>query len=150
MMNLFIDTEFNGFGGDLISMALVPDWCGDSSQKEFYEVLDCSNPVPWVAQNVMPVLKKGPISKEAFQFRLRQFLSKYPAGVIIHADWPDDIAYFCKALSVSPGQIISTPKLKFEIHSDLAFTSSVPHNALADACAIRDAWFRKIYLGVLA
>ncbi len=35
-MNLFLDCEFNGFGGELISMALV-----DEHGLFFYEVLEC-------------------------------------------------------------------------------------------------------------
>ena len=33
-MKLFLDCEFNGFGGELISMALV-----DENERYFYEVL---------------------------------------------------------------------------------------------------------------
>jgi hypothetical protein len=29
MMNIFIDCEFNGFGGELISMAMVDEMAGD-------------------------------------------------------------------------------------------------------------------------
>ncbi len=37
-MNIWIDCEFNEFGGDLISMALVAD-----DGQEFYEVLELEN-----------------------------------------------------------------------------------------------------------
>ena len=36
-MKLFLDCEFNGFGGELISMALV-----DENERYFYEVLPLS------------------------------------------------------------------------------------------------------------
>ena len=36
-MKLFLDTEFNGFGGKLISMALVPE---DKTLPEFYKELE--------------------------------------------------------------------------------------------------------------
>lgn len=51
-MNLYIDCEFNGFGGQLISMALVAE-----DGTEFYEVVPLLEEVtPWVAEHVMPVL----------------------------------------------------------------------------------------------
>jgi hypothetical protein len=42
----YLDCEFNGYKGDLISLALVID-----DNNYFYEVLGCPNPVPWVAEN---------------------------------------------------------------------------------------------------
>ena len=53
----YLDCEFNGYKGDLISLALVID-----DNNYFYEVLGCPNPVPWVAENVMPILNKEPIA----------------------------------------------------------------------------------------
>lgn len=50
-MRLFIDGEWNSFGGDLISLALVAE-----DGREWYEVLDCVDPHPWVAENVIPKL----------------------------------------------------------------------------------------------
>ena len=47
-MKLFLDCEFNGFGGELISMALV-----DENERYFYEVLPCINPTAWVLDNVI-------------------------------------------------------------------------------------------------
>ena len=54
-MRLWIDTEYNGFRGALISMALV-----DEEGREWYEVLKCRSPSPWVAKHVMPKLHKQP------------------------------------------------------------------------------------------
>lgn len=42
-MRLYLDTEFNGFGGSLISAALV-----STGGHEWYEVLPCSHPNAWV------------------------------------------------------------------------------------------------------
>jgi hypothetical protein len=53
-MNIYIDCEYNGFNGSLISMALVT-----MDGQEFYEVLPCDCPDEWVAANVMPVLNKA-------------------------------------------------------------------------------------------
>ena len=58
------------------------------------------------------------------------------------ADWPDDIAYFCRLLVTGPGQIVSTGTLRFLFLDNTGFStaenSRVPHNALHDARALRD------------
>lgn len=135
-MNIFIDVEFNEFGGELISMALV------SGDDTFYEVLHCENPKPWVKEHVIPVLGKTPISKELFQMRLAKFLSGFQTIHLI-ADWPDDIKYFCEALITSPGERLNTPLLTMEIRRDIDSSKSfTPHNALSDADAIQIAYFK--------
>jgi hypothetical protein len=118
-MNVYIDTEFNGYRGALISMALI-----DADGREFYAALPLQDPPdPWVAQHVLPVLDLQPITSEDF----RQMLEW----------WPDDIRYFCEALITGPGTRINTPPLTLEIRRDLDTVSDRPHNALADARAIR-------------
>lgn len=130
-MRLWIDTEFNEFRGALISLALV-----DEVGREFYEVLECKKPGPWVAANVMPILGQAPIPMPLFQRRLQAWLSLYPFIHVI-ADWPEDIEHFCCALIAGPGQRINTPPLFMEVRRDLDATSQLPHNALADAKANR-------------
>lgn len=135
-MNVFIDCEFNGFGGDLLSMALVA-----ADGEEFYEVRSLEKDkeyVRWVADNVVPHLNKDPVNREVFQSRLWQFINQY-SEVHLIADWPDDIKYFCMELIVAPGVCINTPsKLTMEINRQLSSTSSVIlHNALEDARAIK-------------
>ena len=50
-MRYFLDTEFNGFGGELISLALVPEHGHD----EYYAVLPLPDELhPWVERNVVP------------------------------------------------------------------------------------------------
>lgn len=146
-MKLFLDTEFNGWGGDLISMALVP-----AMGEPFYCVLDVSAMpvVPWVRDNVLPVLFTGACAEDAvavktstFQSRLAAFLrrAEFRGGVEIIADWPDDIKYFCAALITGPGVCLSTPPLRFTIATGLPKVESAhPHNALADARALRRAY----------
>jgi hypothetical protein len=129
-MRIWIDTEFNEFKGDLISMALVAE-----DGQEWYEVTYCENPGQWVAQNVMPILNKDPIPKIEMQTGLSLFLSRYPSVHII-ADWPEDIAHFCNLLITGPGYRLDTPPLTMEIRRDLDAVSLLPHNALADARAI--------------
>jgi hypothetical protein len=133
-MKMWLDCEFNGWNGELISMALVT-----ADGHEFYEVLRCQEPVEWVAKNVMPILGKAPVPKHIFTDNLQVFLCAY-AELTIIADWPDDIAYFCKALITAPGECINTPPLTFQIVRDLppeAYAGEFPHNALSDARQIR-------------
>lgn len=128
-MRFWIDTEFNEFGGELISLALIGE---DGS--EFYEVLECPQPGAWVAQHVMPILGQEPIPKTVFKVRLMNFMACYDHLHII-ADWPDDIRYFCEALIVGPGQAINTPAITFELARWIESISEIPHNAKADAKA---------------
>ena len=132
-MRLFLDTEFNEFKGPLISMALFPE---DRKSTPFYEALACENPGPWVAEHVMPIIGKDPIPMLEFQAALTRFLNQWSEVTII-ADWHEDIAHFCNALTSGPGERIKTPALRFEIRRDLhTVPPLVPHNALSDAEAM--------------
>lgn len=131
-MNIYIDCEWNSSKGDLISMALVSE-----EGNSFYEVLECKNPDIWTREHVMPLLDKDPVVMSYFKKKLYEFLNQYEEVTII-ADWPEDIAYFCKALILKPGQCMHTPKLNMKVvHIDSV--SQIPHNALADATALRSA-----------
>lgn len=132
-MRLWLDTEFNGYKGELISMALV-----DDNGREWYEA--CwwkGNTDQWVIANVIPVLNTKLIAPHEMQTRLTDFLSAYDAVHVV-ADWPEDIEFFCGALITGPGERIDTPPLTMEVRRDLNTDASlVPHNALADARALR-------------
>lgn len=130
-MRLFIDCEFNEFKGDLISMAIVAE-----NGEEFYEVLDCPNPGPWVKEHVMPILNKDPIPYHLFQLKLQFFLMKFNSIELI-ADWPEDIKHFCECLILDKGCRLDTPHLTMTIHR-ISTTSALPHNALEDARGIAD------------
>ncbi len=132
---LWLDTEFNGFGGALISMALV-----DEVGASVYFALPCDNPVPWVAEHVMPVLGIAPTTRRAAQASVRMFLHRFARANIV-ANWPDDIKHFCAFMVDGPAECLVTPPLTFELRTDLGGTadrSSVPHNALQDAIALRN------------
>lgn len=149
-MRYFLDTEFNGFGGALISLALVPEY-GDH---EFYALLPLPDPVePWVARNVIPYvqsvppgLQTGPIRPAIAAHELAAFLAPDPGPVIV-ADWPDDIAHFCSLLVTGPGMIAPIGRLRFDLLRTPGFStaenSRVPHNALHDARSLRDFVLRE-------
>ena len=133
MTKIYIDTEFNGFQGELISMALVSE-----NGHEFYEVLECKDPTPWVAEHVIPYLEQDPVSKDMFQSILMLFLHRFEQITIV-ADWPDDIKYFCEYLITGHGVSMNHPPISFVLDRTLSSEDSkVPHNALYDARAIAD------------
>ena len=140
-MKLFLDTEFNGFGGRLISMALVPE---DKSKPEFYVELEIRDQLhPWVRDNVVPHLVLNPCSHNEFQSKLANYLWDTGDCTIV-ADWPDDIRYFCESLITGPGMMINfMHNVKFELDLGIEYVSLVPHNALHDARAIRDFYIKR-------
>lgn len=136
-MNLFLDCEFNGFGGELISMALV-----DEHGLFFYEVLECPTPVEWVKQNVLPITQKAPVSYSVFQQRLHNYLLQYEQINII-ADWPEDLALFSRSLILAAGRCMITPPLTMQLWLEqrtTAVLSEQPHYALADAKALQQSY----------
>lgn len=142
-MRYFLDTEYNGFGGALISLALVPEH-GD---QEFYTSLPLPAEIhPWVAQNVVPYLRHVPpgVDNEMNRAEAAWQIANYLQGdrdPVIVADWPEDIAHFCMLLLPGPAQIAPVGSLRFELMATPGFStannSRVPHNALHDARALR-------------
>ena len=135
-MKLFLDTEFNGFGGKLMSMALVPEY---DRVPNFYCELEMTDQLdPWVRENVVPHMILVPSTRLEFQSKLSAYLLQFQEITIV-ADWPDDIGYFCESLITGPGERISMPsRIKFELDLDIEYESRVPHNALHDAIGIRE------------
>ena len=144
-MRYFLDTEFNGFGGALLSLALVPEDGAD----ELYLTLQCADPITsWVERHVVPYLDTVPaalVSPRLVRAEAATALSQYlgfdPAPEIV-ADWPEDIAQFTNLLMTGPGQMVPIPALTFRLVPLQGFStaanSAVPHNALHDARALRE------------
>ena len=133
-MRIYLDTEFNGHGGPLLSMALVPE---DPIIPPWYEVAPFSGFYhPWVAENVAPKFGKEAIPrfKESFQEYILQF-----SDPEVICDWNADAVHFCRLLegptydsSLDFGctiRILRTPPG--------AVVPEDPHNALSDALALR-------------
>ena len=144
-MRYFLDTEYNGFGGALLSLALVPEDGGE----EFYMVLAFDGALdPWVERNVLPYLDTVPealrsprMNRHDAAQALAAWLS-HDAEPLIVADWPEDLAQLAMLLIVGPGQMMSVPALTLRFEPLQGFStaanSAVPHNALHDARALRD------------
>lgn len=145
-MEVFIDCEFNGYRGQLITMALV---AMDGREMYASVPIEESSVAPWVADNVMPIISAGVetpdrMRHEDLPHEIAAFLSQYDSVHLI-ADWPDDVRFFCEYLITGPGYRVDTPPLTMEIRRDLDADSTVPHHALHDARGIRD-----LYLSLVA
>lgn len=142
MIRLFLDAEFDGFAGPLISLALVPL---DQRLSEFYAITTHRAQDEWVIKNVVPVL--GPAYRwdpKNLPGMLATYLNQFAEPVSVTADWPDDFTYLMKALIKGPGEMAKLDH-KFGMVLDCSLpgtadTSQVPHNALWDARALRDSW----------
>ena len=143
-MRYFLDTEYNGWGGALLSLGLVGER-GD----EFYAVIEHDGPIePWVEHHVLPYLDmvpeplRGPRLDRAGAARALAFFLAHDPEPLILADWPEDIAQFAMLLTTGPGMMVALPPPRFELVSlpgfSTAANSAVPHNALHDARALRD------------
>lgn len=145
MKRLYLDCEFNGFAGELISMALV-----DGDDVAFYAGCAPSEPiVPWVQENVMPVLYSSFLpwqgyTPNALANSLVAFLahqSRRDGWVGIVADHPADFVHLNKLLDIW-SSLNDFASLKFNIDMNLVrsgeLQSAVPHNALEDALALRN------------
>ena len=143
-MRYFLDTEYNGMAGALLSLALVPD-----DGEELYVTLATDEPiVEWVERNVIPYLDTVPGALSCPRLKRRdaaEALERYlrhDSQAVIIADWPEDVAQFCNLMVTEPGDMIDVRDLTFRVlpisNFSTAANSKVPHNALHDARALRD------------
>jgi hypothetical protein len=140
----FLDTEYNGIGGALLSLALVPD-DGD----ELYLTLRTEDSLlDWVERHVVPYLDSVPeqlscprLPREHASLALGRYL-RHDEDPLIFADWPEDIAQFCNLMITGPGDMVDVRNVTFRLvpmsNFSTAANSRVPHNALHDARALRD------------
>ncbi len=143
-MRYFLDSEYNGVGGALLSLALVPD-DGD----ELYLTFRASEPlIDWVDQHVAPYLDSVPeqlrcprLDRADAADALERYL-RHDREPVIVADWPEDVAQMCNLMITGPGEMIEARHVTFRLvpmsNFSTAANSKVPHNALHDARALRD------------
>lgn len=143
-MKYYLDCEFDGRGGELISMGLVSE-----TGRSLYVVMDYTAKDEWVLANVVPLLFDVPMeridhlcfgaSPKKLSFMLETYFKsdEYPHVI---ADWPDDIKYLCEALITGPGTMINIPGAKFSIKRVDAYptpiSDAVQHNAWWDAVVL--------------
>lgn len=147
-MRYYLDTEFDGKGGPLLTLAIV------RADGEGYYFIDPeavnSAQNEWVRANVVPVVNSDcPLGFHISNLGLvlSQFLRDDKRPLVI-ADWPDDIAYLCRELTARSlywgdpdGQLQDMPPLRFEVANHDAYPTTLPgavqHNAWWDAMALR-------------
>jgi len=143
-MRYFLDTEFNGFGGELMSVGLAPE---DGDQDYYVAIPIEAAYEPWVEKHVVPYLESVPpmlynrLDRIAAAHDIAAYLA-HDDDIMIVADWPEDIALFCRLLLVGETEIVDVQRIRFEFRRTPGFStarnSAVPHNALHDARALRD------------
>jgi len=146
----YIDCEFDGHNGPLLSLALVRE-DGDSIHiRADIEPMDL-----WVRRNVLPLMDSHRAAKSIKVYLndiggvIRAFIGDCGNPTII-ADSPVDIGRFCRALSTgSDGEWASAnfPRMTFEVHNVDCYPTdlvdAVQHNAWWDAMALRSTLSRK-------
>lgn len=136
-MRYFLDVEFNGFGGPMISIAAVAE---DDETQFFYEAVECVQPTDWVKSHVLPVLQTKPVAIGEMTRRFSEFLQSDPAPIIV-ADWPEDIVHAAALLTNGLGRRLLDNEVQFKLLEKSDFSpshlSEVPHNAYYDALALR-------------
>ena len=154
-MRYFLDTEINGFGGELISLALVRE--DGKSLYLIYPELKWYD--FWVQENVLPILRNVPFVGVGMTPRLSvndihqleytwqgppliQEFFQHDSAPLIVTDWPDDIRYFCQSIITGPGTMINIPLVSFDMIRVDAYPTTlegaVQHNAWWDAMALRE------------
>lgn len=129
-LTLYLDSEFNGFGGELISLALVSDRGG-----EFYGVRNLPRRVkPWVRKNVVPRLGQPPEIDAVLRRRLAAFLFEHEGEDVV-ADWPEDLSKFLAFLCVDD-RVFGPGNMRLMLVAQEPLLSVTPHNALSDARAL--------------
>ncbi|WP_375188424.1 hypothetical protein [Sphingobium yanoikuyae] len=147
-MRYYLDTEFDGFGGPLLSMALVRE-DGESMYATMQHDPDKIRD-KWVKANVLPIMRSIP---SPFPGAVQLNIRPVELSSLIHwfmdgdrephiiTDWPDDVRYFCSAIITGPGQMIALPSLSFDVERVDAYPTSLPnavqHNAWWDAKALQ-------------
>lgn len=144
MERFYIDCEFDGHDGALLSLAMVKD-DGDGIH------IETTAPAleDWVCANVLPLMGKHEAPKVALVDLndvgnvARAFIGDCDCPVIV-ADSPVDIGRFCRAISTgSDGGWASAdyPAMRFEVHNvdcyPTTLAGAVQHNAWWDAMALR-------------
>lgn len=136
MADLYLDTEFDGHGGDLISLALAG---ADGSR--WYGIFNayCGN--DWVAEHVAPMLyaMHPTISgdDETLRFSLHEFLISHP-NATIWADWPADFEHLMRLMRgrTFDESLVMDVSMRL-IRSPVGEPRpEFPHNALSDAIAL--------------
>lgn len=151
-MNYTLDCEFNGYKGELLSLALY------NPERSLYLVDDymlhqlreANALTPWVQANVIPQIaqlhdtRAAGLTSVGSRAKVRRELAHFlrsSSGATLHAEWPDDIKYFCELMITGPGERIDVPAFSFQLHWVDAYAGN------EDAAQRHHAWYdaRELY-----
>jgi hypothetical protein len=152
----FFDTEFNGFGGDLISAAITRQ-DGKTiyfiDDEKLNDLIMSKTLDPWVEANVLPILYAVPPQTILYHMPTSEWGAAisdiiYDDGAMptIYADWMSDIADLMNLFITGPGTGVpmgNETHLVCLRHLDVYPTTlpgAVQHNAAWDALALRH-WY---------
>ena len=149
----FFDTEFNGFGGNLMSAAMARDetdalYLIDDERIQslvMNKIMD-----PWVEANVLPILYNTPPGIEPVHAPasewgglISEFIYRGDEVPQVFADWMTDIADLMNLFITGPGTGVPMTHQTHMVclrHLDVYPTSlpgAVQHNAAWDALALK-------------
>ena len=145
-MKYYIDCEFDGHRGKLLSIAMVRE---DGVSMHHDTMQPASD--PWVRENVVPIMNKHEAEHWSIGggyhmtgYMLREFIGDDEHPVII-SDSPVDIARFTQAITTNvtgDWQTSGYPRMTFEVHNvdcyPTTLENAVQHNAWWDAMALRE------------
>lgn len=140
-MRYYVDTEFNGNGGQLLSIALVrQDGLRFYAELPVHELV-----VPWCKEHVMPLMRGGEclMDRATATKRMRKFLEKDPGPLITFVvDWPEDLLHVMAMLLRDHGKRNPPERFRCVLLSLPGFNTSTasakPHNAEDDAVALME------------
>ena len=142
-MRFYLDTEYDGHNGPLISMALIRE----DKQRDIYILCARKAENPWVRENVIPHLNNH---KARYQVHtmperagtsLREFLL-FEDDIDIRCDSVTDLIHFSRAYSTADnGDYVPNPKqlIRFTVINDddeIVIPGAVKHNAWWDAMGL--------------
>lgn len=141
----YIDCEFDGHNGPLLSIALVSE---DGAYNIHIEADEVAHD-PWVRANVVPLMEAHDaadcirVPPRQVGAVIREFLTDVACPVIV-ADSPVDIGRFCTAISTGDEggwAPVDFTRMTFEVHNVDCYPTDLPgavqHNAWWDAMALR-------------
>lgn len=159
-MKYYLDCEFFGWGGPIISLALLGEY-----DQELYLAFDqheleaeariatLVDERRWMLDNVLPIidapgaeaLRVGTSRsqlKRHWPHHIATFLGKNESDIHIVADWPEDIRHLSELLMSGPGQtLLPKQRVIFEWVREDAYPTTLPgavqHNAMWDARVLR-------------
>lgn len=154
-MKYALDTEFNGYRGELISLSLYRE-DGESLYMVFRRP---ANITPWVLANVLPYLETVPRHvrvHKVFRNDAQRLLTDFFKGdtdIEILVDWPDDMQYLSELLITGPGSMIDIPRLTFRMERHDAWPlvreplpvwgAPIQHNAWWDSWALYQKFYEE-------